>query len=147
LREALHTNNPSSINLTGITGELGKRYNDDPFQRVIFMDSHDSAANGSSRLNEVIAPGDADGLFARRQSLLAAALLLTAPGIPMLFQGQELMEVGSFNDWRGIDWERTERFSGIVQAYRELIALRRNLNNYSAGLLGASINIIQLDEE
>src|SRR5690606_12194865 len=92
LREALHSNDPGAINLTGIAGELGKRYNDDAFQCIIFADSHDSAANGSARLCEVIAPGDADGLFARKQSLLAATLLLTAPGIPMLFQGQELME-------------------------------------------------------
>ena len=35
---------------------------------------------------------DAQGWFARKRSTLAAALVMTAPGIPMLFQGQEFLE-------------------------------------------------------
>lgn len=146
LREALASNDPAAINLTGISGELGKRYNDDPFQRVIYADSHDTAANGSARFNEVIAPGQADSRFARQQSLLAAALTLTAPGVPMLFQGQEFMQGGSFSDWEGLDWHRAERHAGIIQAYRHLIALRRNLGGVSTGLLGCGFNLFQLDE-
>jgi 1,4-alpha-glucan branching enzyme len=146
LREALHSNDLAAINLTGVCGELGRRYNGDAFQRIIYTDSHDSAANGSARLNEIIAPGKATGLFARQQGLIAATLLLTAPGIPMLFQGQEFMEEGSFNDWQGLDWSKSSRFSGIVEAYTHLIALRRNLNGVSAGLLGGSLNMIHVDE-
>jgi 1,4-alpha-glucan branching enzyme len=147
LREALGSSNPASINLAGICGELGKTYNGNPFERVIYADSHDSAANGASRLNETIAPGKADGLFARKQSLIAAALLLTTPGVPMLFQGQEFMEGGSFNDWQGLNWQRAERHAGIVEAYKHLIALRKNAHGVTAGLLGKSVNITQLDED
>lgn len=147
LRRALASNDPANISLAEICGELGKRYNDDAFQRIIYTDSHDTAANGSARLNEVLAPGSADGLFARRQSLLAAALLLTAPGIPMLFQGQEFMEAGSFNDWQGLDWGKASRHAGIVAAYKHLIALRKNLHNVSAGLTGKDINLMHLDED
>jgi 1,4-alpha-glucan branching enzyme len=146
LRDALHASEPSAINLTAICSELTRRYNNDAFQRVIFTDSHDSAANGSARLNEVIAPGKADALFARRQSLLAAVLLLTAPGIPMIFQGQEFMQDGAFNDWEALDWARAERHTGIVEAYRHLIALRRNLHGVSAGLAGRDINLMHVDE-
>ncbi|HSX46108.1 MAG TPA: alpha-amylase family glycosyl hydrolase [Candidatus Saccharimonadia bacterium] len=147
LREALASDDPAKINLASISGELGKRYNDDPFQRVVYMDSHDTAANGAARFNETIAPGKSDEVFARRQSLLAAAITLTAPGIPMLFQGQEFMQGGSFNDWECLDWQRAERFGGIVQAYQHLAALRRNLGGVSAGLTGRGFNLFQFDED
>jgi 1,4-alpha-glucan branching enzyme len=146
LREALNSTDAANIHLSGICGELGKRYNDDAFQRIIYTDSHDSAANGSARLNEVIAPGHADNLFARERSLIAATLLLTTPGIPMLFQGQEFMEGDSFNDWQGLDWSKADRFSGIVTAYQHLIALRRNSHHITAGLLGRGFNLFHVDE-
>lgn len=146
LREALGSSDPRDINLAGILGELGRRYNDDALQRVVYTDSHDSAANGSARLNEVIAPGKSAGLFARRQSLLAAVLLLTAPGIPMLLQGQEFMMGGNFNDWKGLDWENVETHKGIVEAYQQLIALRKNTRGVSAGLTARPINLFHVDE-
>lgn len=146
LRDALWTNDPVQINLTGICSQLTRRFNDDALQRIIFTDSHDSAANGSARLNEVIAPGRSGGVFARHQSLLAAALLLTAPGTPMLFQGQEFMMGGSFNDWQRLDWDLAEQYSGVVEAYRQLIALRKNSAGTTAGLLGRAVNLYHVDE-
>lgn len=147
LREALFSNDPSKISLARVCSELCRRFNDDALQRVIFADSHDSAANGSCRLNEAIAPGKADGLFARQQSLIAAAILLSAPGIPMIFMGQEFMQGGSFSDWQGLDWSRAERYSGIVAAYTHLIALRKNVSNVTAGLTGKNINLMHVDED
>jgi 1,4-alpha-glucan branching enzyme len=147
LREALHTSNPGEINLTGICGCLGRRYNGNVLERIVFIDSHDSASNGSARFNEVISPGKADSLFARKQSLIAAGLMLTSPGIPMLFQGQEFMEAGSFNDWQSMDWEKAERYSGMVLAYSHLIALRKNTAGISAGLQGQNFNLMHVDEE
>jgi len=146
LREALGTNDPLFVNMTGIVGQLNHRFNDDAFHRVIFTDSHDSAANGSARLSDVISGGQSDGRFAREQSLLAATLLLTAPGIPMLFQGQEFMTGGSFNDWQALDWNRAEAYVGIIEAYRDLIALRKNIGGVSRGLMGPSINLFHVDE-
>lgn len=146
LREALASKDPGGINLAGFSSQLGKRFSDNPFQRVIFMNSHDSAANGSARWNELIAPGKADGIFARKQSLIAVALMLTTPGIPMLFQGQEFMEGGSFNDWEGLDWTKAERYKGVVLAHQHLIALRRNTAGVTAGLQGGGVNIVNLDD-
>jgi 1,4-alpha-glucan branching enzyme len=121
-------------------------YNGDPFQRVIYVDSHDSAANGSARLNEEISPGDPGSLFARRRSLIAAALILTMPGLPMLFQGQEFMEGGSFNDWQELRWDKIDQFKGVVLAYQHLIALRKNIYHNTRGLEGASSKILQQDD-
>jgi len=147
LREALSSGDSATINLTGIVGELGRRYNDDAWQRVLFVDSHDTAANGSARFNEVVAPGKSAGLFARQRTLLAATLMLTAPGVPMLLQGQEFMTGGSFSDWQALDWRMVEAYGGIVAAHRQLIALRKNTDGVSAGLRGPHLNLFHVDED
>lgn len=145
MREVLHTSDPLFINLTGVCSELTRRYSSNVYDRVNFIDSHDSASNGAARLSEQIAPGAADGLFARKQSLLAASLLFTAPGIPMLFQGQEVMQGGSFNDWEGVAWENADRFAGIIEAYSDLASLRKNNKGVSAGLSGQGMNLMHVD--
>jgi len=147
LRDTLHSNKAEEIQLGLLCSLLTQRYNNDAFQRIIYTDSHDSAANGSARLNEVISPGKADSVFARKQSLIAAGLLLTAPGVPMLFQGQEFVQGGYFNDWDVLDWQKAESQAGIVEAYRHLIALRKNSYGHTAGLTGREINLMHVDED
>ena len=64
----------------------------------------------------------------------------------MLFQGQELLQGGSFNDWQGLDWSKASRFRGITEAYRHLIALRKNDWGNTRGLSGRGFNLIHNDE-
>ncbi|MBC7459205.1 alpha amylase C-terminal domain-containing protein [Candidatus Saccharibacteria bacterium] len=127
--------------------ELLHNYNGNGFEKVIFSDSHDTAANGSVRINEAATPGNAGSVFARQFGLLANAIMLTAPGIPMLLQGEEFMQEGSFNDWQMLDWDKTNQFAGIVLAHQHLINLR--LNNYgnTAGLTGDNISVFHQDNE
>lgn len=147
IRDAIGlTKNDSQPPLAGIEYELGHTYRGDSFDKVIFSDSHDSAANGSARLNEQVAPGNAENAYARHQTLLANAITLTAPGIPMLLQGQEFMQEGTFNDWQMLDWDKTEQFSGIVLAHKHLIDLRLNAHNNTRGLLGQYTKLIHRDD-
>ncbi len=145
-RQVLRTNNPSQINLTELVGLIERSFNGDAFQRVVFVDSHDTASNGGKRLSDTIAPRKTETTFARRQMVLAAALVLTIPGVPMILQGQEFMQSGEFNDWQGLEWELAERHEGIVLSYKHLIALRKNATAVSAGLTGNNIAIIHFDE-
>ena len=85
--------------------------------------------------------------FPRNAPPWAAALVLTAPGIPMLFQGQELLEDRWFQDKDPIDWSRTEDEHGIFRMYRDLIALRRNRSGVTRGLCGQNIHIFHFDDE
>lgn len=147
LRFAVDAINDNDRNLHGICDELMHRYNGDAYQRVVYSDSHDSAANGNARLNEEVSPGNAGSVYARQRSLLAAAVMLTAPGIPMLLQGQEFMQDGSFNDWQALDWEKAEQFKGVVLAYKHLIALRKNGYGNTKGLAGQSVSVKHLDEQ
>lgn len=125
---------------------LEKNYNGDAFEKIIFSDSHDTAANGSVRLNESIAPRDPTSKAARQTLLLASSLMLTAPGIPMLLQGNEFLQDGSFNDWKELSWENTSRHAGIVEAHRHLIDLRLNAHDNTAGLAGQHTAIFHQDD-
>jgi 1,4-alpha-glucan branching enzyme len=115
---------------------LSFRYNGDAFQRIVYSESHDEVANGKQRVPSEIDTEHPDTTAAQKRSTLAAGLAMTAPGIPMLFQGQEFLQSGWFRDDKGLDWDQTERFAGIVQLYKDLIALRRNLAGTTRGLTG-----------
>lgn len=140
------TNNDNQPPLQGIEYELGHSYTGDQFDKVIFGDSHDTAANGSSRINEAVTPGNAESLSARQRVLLASAVTLTAPGIPMLLQGQEFMQEGTFNEWKMLEWEKTEQFAGIVLAHQHLINLRLNTFNNTRGLVGQYTAVLHRDD-
>jgi len=116
-----------------------------PFDRVIYTESHDDVADGRVRLPEEIAPGDAGNWFAKKRATLGSALTLTAPGIPMLFQGQELLEDRWFDDTQPIDWSKAHRNAGILRLHIDLIALRRNAEGRSAGLCGSHATILRAD--
>lgn len=148
VRDALSTANDSDRNIHAIADQLAKRFNDDAFKRVVYSDSHDSAANnGAKRLNEEISPGQPASVYARQRSLLAAGLTLTIPGMPMLLQGEEFLQGGNFNDWQALEWDKSEQFKGIVLAYKHLIGLRKNQHGNTAGLLGQSVNVLHLNDE
>jgi 1,4-alpha-glucan branching enzyme len=119
----------------------------DPFTRVIYTESHDEVANGKSRVPEEIAPGDAAGYFARQRSTLGAALVFTAPGIPLIFQGQEFLEDRWFEDRRPLDWPKTRDNKPILELYRDLIHLRRNLCGTTAGLSGPHVYVYHVNNE
>lgn len=140
------THNPDQPALQGVEWELGHTYTGDVFDKVIFGDSHDTAANGSSRLNEAATPGNAESVSARQRVLLASAVALTAPGIPMLLQGQEFMQEGAFNEWQMLEWKKTEQFAGIVLAHQHLINLRLNRFDNTRGLLGQFTAVIHRDD-
>jgi 1,4-alpha-glucan branching enzyme len=130
-----------------IAGAIGYSYNQDAFERVIFTESHDEDANGHSRFPEEIWPGNAGSYFSLKRSTLGAALVMTAPGIPMIFQGQEFVEDGFFRDTRELDWSKSVTFAGIVKLYQDLIRLRRNWFNQTRGLQGQHLNIFHLNNQ
>ncbi len=118
-----------------------------PMRRVIYTESHDDVANGLVRLPEAISPGDARSWWSQKRAVLGGALVLTAPGIPMLFQGQELLEDGWFDDSVGIDWDKASQNRGILRLHRDLIALRRARDGVTRGLRGPNVAILRADQE
>lgn len=115
--------------------------------RVIYTESHDEVANGKRRLPEEISPGDAGSWWSRKRAAIGSALVLTSPGIPMLFQGQELLEDRWFEDTAPLDWSKADLNDGVLRLHRDLIRLRRNADGISAGLRGAEIQVLRQDDE
>ncbi len=113
----------------------------DAFKRVIYTESHDDDANGSSRVPEEIWPGYADSWASKKRATLGSALVLTSPGIPMLFQGQELIEGSWFTDEEPLDWSLRHRHRGLLRLHRDLIRLRRNVDDTTRGLKGANVTV------
>lgn len=137
----------SHRNLQLVVESLFFAFNNDPFQRVIFTESHDEVANGSSRFPEEIHPGGADGAYAKKKSTLAAITLMTAPGIPMIFQGQEFMTHSTFSAENPLDWDSQATFSGIASMYRDLIRMRNGTNQETVGLTGHQLETLHFNQE
>jgi 1,4-alpha-glucan branching enzyme len=133
--------------LNAVCGALSCRYDGDAFKRVVYSESHDEVANGKARLPSEIQPEDADSMPARKRSTLAAALALTAPGVPMLFQGQEFLEDEWFRDSVPLQWEKLDAYPGIHSLYRDLVHLRLNRAGHTAGLCGQHLDIHHVDHE
>ena len=147
IRQAVITPQDEQRSLAAIRDALCYRYNDDASDRVIYSESHDEVANGQARVPHDIDPQDPKGWYAQKRSTLAAATVFTAPGIPMLFQGQEFLEGGWFRDTVPLDWDQRDEFHGIVRLYRDLIRLRLNRDGFTRGLCGQFTQVFHMHDE
>lgn len=136
-----------SRDMERVRSALERRFDIDVFNRVVYTESHDEVANGKARIPEEIWPGNVNNWFSKKRSALGAALALTAPGIPMLFQGQEFLEDRWFHDKDPLEWERVAQFEGLVTFYQDLIYLRRNVHGTTAGLCGQNIHVYHVNNE
>ncbi|MER7767002.1 alpha-amylase family glycosyl hydrolase [Kitasatospora sp. NPDC096140] len=142
LRDALTPARDEDRDMRRVCEAVGHRIGGRTFARVIYTESHDDVARTHERrrLPEAICPESPRSWFAKKRSTLGAAAVLTAPGIPMIFQGQEYLEDTAFDDRARLDWAtKRERHAGITQLYRDLIELRRNRGNTTAGLRGTGV--------
>jgi 1,4-alpha-glucan branching enzyme len=147
IREVLIAADDDARHMATVAHALSHHYNGDPFQRVIYTESHDEVANGKARIPHEIAPGDPGHWAAQKRSTLGAGLAFATPGIPMLFQGQEFLQGDWFQDTVPLDWDRSEEFHGIVRLYRDLIRLRLDHKGISRGLSGRNVAVHRIDEE
>ena len=60
-------------------------------------------------------PGNAASWHSRKRSALGAVLVMTSPGVPLIFQGQEFLEDRWFHDDDPIEWWRRDAYAGNVQ--------------------------------
>src|SRR5581483_6494180 len=141
IRQAIVPPDDGARDMFAVRDALEHRFNNDAIQRVIYTESHDEVANGHERVPEEIWQGNAGSWFSRKRSTLGAALVFTAPGIPLIFQGQEFLEDKYFSDTDPLDWKKLKTYAGIHALYRDLIQLRRNWFNQTRGLRGQQLNV------
>jgi 1,4-alpha-glucan branching enzyme len=150
IRAALKMPRDEDRDLRSVQAAVEHQYSGDAFRRVVYTESHDEVAtkNGKRRLTEDIHPGQADSWYAKKRSTLGAALVMASPGIPMIFQGQEILEWLPFDDHHHMDWDKHDegRFRGIYNLYRDLIRLRRNWFDNTRGLRGQHTNVFHRND-
>jgi 1,4-alpha-glucan branching enzyme len=129
-----------------IQNALTGTYNGDPFQRLIFLEDHDTVGNGGSQIASLIDPQTPESWKARKLSMLGGVLLLTAPGVPMLFQGQDTLASGTFTDPPAP--LPAPDAAGILMRgfYHDVIGLRRNLGGGTGGLSDTGITILHRND-
>lgn len=97
---------------------------DQAHHMINYIESHDE-----QRLVHEIRDAGASGDAARRRLALAATLLLTAPGVPMVYHGQEFGEAAhlGINERIPLRWDllATTGGKGLRDYYAQLIDLRR----------------------
>lgn len=112
---------------------------DRPWRAVAMLENHDlllaSHSDGDRRPRIAAAadPGNSRSWYARSRARVCAGLLMTGPGVPMLFMGQEFLEDKYWSDsteqadlliwWEGLAVDRA--MSDHLRFMRELIARRR----------------------
>lgn len=147
VREVLIDTHDDSRDLEKIAGALQFVQSNDAFKRIIYTESHDEVANGKARVPEEVQPGDAESAFAKKRALLGIVLSLTAPGIPMLFQGQEFMEDSYFQDTVELNWDKLESHHGISRLVADLIKMRTGEIAGYEGLRQQPVNITHLNND
>lgn len=145
IRDNVITANDWDRNMFEVRDAITHNYNGDAFERIVYTESHDEVANGRARVPEEIFPGNAGSWWSQKRSTVGAGIVMTSPGIPMIFQGQEILEDEYFQDTDPVDWTKETTFSGIEMLYRDLIRLRRNWYNNTRGLRGQNTNVFHVN--
>lgn len=119
------------------------------WRAVHCIENHDEVYAGRQQRIARLADGsDARSWYARSRSRVATGILLTAPGIPMIFMGQEFLEEKQWSDdpryhlnnliwWDGLDYGRDAAMVNFHRFTQALCWLRREL----PALRGEKLNV------
>ncbi|HEV2576724.1 MAG TPA: alpha-amylase family glycosyl hydrolase [Acidobacteriaceae bacterium] len=151
LRNAVIPSDDAARPMQPIVDALNALSGANAFKYVVYTENHDRDDPGSylgGRLPDLIHPGQSNSWESKKRSTLAAAVILTAPAIPMIFEGQEFLAWQPFYNGEAqpaqIDWTMATTFAGITNLYRDMIHLRRNWFNNTRGLQGANLHILPI---
>ncbi len=136
-----------ALDLSDVASGLAPRFGPgDAWRAVNCVENHDlvySDHNEGGRIVHLADSANARSWYATSRSRVAMALLLTAPGIPMLFMGQEVLEYRAWNDNLAvnpdccINWDEViphSAGSDFLIFTQAIVAIRKRLQ----GLRGAS---------
>jgi 1,4-alpha-glucan branching enzyme len=161
LREAVRTaiaattrGRDAPVNLDGLADALRRPSGLAARQSVEHLENHDVVYAGHpDHLPRIAALGDPTGTrswYARSRARVATGFLLAAPGIPMLFMGQEILEDKPWSDtpstdtliwWDGLATDRAMR--DHLRFTRDLVRLRRA----QPALRGEPINVFHVHSD
>jgi 1,4-alpha-glucan branching enzyme len=132
-----------ALPMTRVADQLGLSYLRDRWRGVNSLENHDLVMqpkdrtdhNRMPRIPRIADGSNSRSWYATSRSRVATGLLLTMPGIPMLFMGQEFLEDKPWSDkalghpelrlfWAGLGGGADSSMRDFHRFTRELIALR-----------------------
>jgi 1,4-alpha-glucan branching enzyme len=142
------------LNMTRVAHSLWPDGFHEPWRFVQGPENHDIVyRDRDARVARLGDPGSPRSWFGRSRARVATGLSLTAPGIPMLFMGQEFLEDKPWSDnfefhrnlllhWAGLDQD-DRQMTDHLRFTRELIHLRRHHD----GLRGQGFRTVHVHDE
>jgi 1,4-alpha-glucan branching enzyme len=144
------------VDLDAVKGALAMTYKPGRWSVFQCLENHDlldvTHGDRQPRIAALADPSNARSWYARSRAKVATGLLLTAPGIPMLFMGEEFLEDKYWSDWPGrpellIYWDglegRDRHMADQHRCTRELLWLRRK----HPALRGDGINVFHVHND
>ena len=141
------------LNMEGLARSLWPEGFQEHWRFVQGPENHDIVLNGrEQRVARLGDPSNPRSWHGRSRARVAAGLSLTAPGIPMLFMGQEFLEDKQWSDnfentslllhWAGLD-AGDKQMLDHVRFFGELIKLRRQ----QPALRGQGLRVVHAHNE
>ena len=142
------------LDMTGLAQTLWPEGFREQWRFVQGPENHDIVyRDREQRIARLADPSNPRSWYGRSRARVATGLSLTAPGIPMLFMGQEFLEDKQWADdfeshhdlllyWAGLD-QGDRQMLDHVRFIRELLALRRQ----SPGLRGEGFRVVHVHDQ
>jgi 1,4-alpha-glucan branching enzyme len=131
---AAATGASAKIDMDAIAGAIQNSSLGNRWRAVQSVEDHDRVHVGRDpRISRLADAADTRSWYARSRSRVAMGLVMTAPGIPMIFMGQEFLEDKQWNDtpdpasliwWAGLEGG-DKAMADFLRFTRELIGVRR----------------------
>jgi 1,4-alpha-glucan branching enzyme len=142
------------LDMTGLARSLWPDGFDEHWSFVQGPENHDIVYRGrEQRVARLGDPGNPRSWYGRSRTRVATGISLTAPGVPMLFMGQEFLEDKQWSDnfefhkdlllhWAGLD-QGDKQMVQHLRFTRELIRLRWRY----AGLRGQGFRVVHIHDQ
>jgi 1,4-alpha-glucan branching enzyme len=125
----------SQVAMDAIANAIKSTALENRWRAVQAVENHDIVYTGRApRVAKLADESNSRSWYARSRSRVATGLVLTSPGIPLLFMGQEFLEDKQWSDtpnpaneiwWAGLDGA-DKSMGDFLRFTRELIGVRRN---------------------
>jgi 1,4-alpha-glucan branching enzyme len=148
LRSTLTPIDDGARSMATLATAIERSYGGAMTTRVVFAESHDMVSM-QERVPVAIDPAAPTSYWSKKRAALAGAVVMTVPGIPMLFMGEEFLATTpfKFDDHRPLNWSEQAANVGFWHLFHDLIALRRNRQYTTAGLRGQGLNVFHVNDQ
>ena len=124
----------ADVSISAVASALWPPGLDQAWRAVTCIENHDLVLAGREpRIAALADPSNHRSWYARSRSRFASAVLLTAPGIPQIFMGQEFLEDKPWSAdpggpdliwWQGLDSGADQAMSDHLRFMQDVISLR-----------------------